>query len=83
MSAVLPRHEVADIINIYREPLEAANKLTAHKKKVFTNLSQCRTEALGYHRDKCDNPDCGHVQVSYNSCRDRHCPKCNGIKREK
>ncbi|NJO90545.1 MAG: IS91 family transposase [Chloroflexia bacterium] len=83
MMAIKPRYEVAEIIDNYRDVLEGAGKLTAHKKKVFTNLSQCRTAALGYHKDKCDNPDCGHIQISYNSCRDRHCPKCNGIKREK
>ncbi len=42
-----------------------------------------RTAALGYHKDKCNNPDCGYGHISFNSCRDRHCPKCNGIKREK
>lgn len=78
-----PEFEVAEIIREHRGALEAKGKLTAHQKKVFTNLSKCRTEALGYHKDKCDNADCGHVHVSYNSCRDRHCPKCNGIKREK
>lgn len=78
-----PEFEVADIIRSHRGVLETKGKLTAHQKKVFTNLSQCRTEALGYHKDKCDNPDCGNIHVSYNSCRDRHCPKCNGIKREK
>ena len=62
---------------------ESSGRLSSHKKKVFTHLSQCRTEALGYHKDKCDNDDCQYVHISYNSCRDRHCPKCNGIKREK
>lgn len=80
---VKPRHEVAHIINAYRGELEAAGKLNQHKKKVFTNLVQCRTEALGYHLDECDNTNCQYTHVSYNSCRDRHCPKCNGIKREK
>lgn len=78
-----PEFEVAEVIRGYRSLLEADGKLSAHQKKVFTNLSQCRTDVLGYHKDKCDNPDCGHIHVSYNSCRDRHCPKCNGIKREK
>ena len=38
---------------------------------------------LGYHHDRCNNPECGHEHYSYNSCRDRHCPKCNGLKKEK
>lgn len=83
MSYVKPVFELADIIREHRAPLEEKGKLSAHQKKVFTNLSQCRTEALGYHKDKCDNLECGHVHISYNSCRDRHCPKCNGVKREK
>lgn len=43
------------------------------------HIVQCRTADLGGHVDKCDR--CGHLRVSYNSCRDRHCPKCQGIKR--
>jgi len=83
MSYTKPLFEVADIIRRYRNLLEEKGRLTAHQKKVLTNLAQCRTAALGYHKDKCDNPHCGFTHVSYNSCRDRHCPKCNGIKREK
>jgi len=83
MSYNKPRFEVADIIRGYRHALEEKGKLTGQQKKVFTNLAQCRTAALGYHKDQCDNPQCRYIHVSYNSCRDRHCPKCNGIKREK
>ena len=39
-------------------------------------IKDCRTIALGGHVDGCDS--CGHVQISYNSCRNRHCPKCQG-----
>lgn len=83
MSYSPAQFEVADIIREHKQYLGETRKFPAQQKKVFTNLSQCRTEALGFHRDKCDNMDCGHVRISYNSCRDRHCPKCNGIKREK
>lgn len=83
MSYTMPQFEVAEIIREHRSPLEGKGKLSAYQKKVFTNLSQCRTEVLGYHKDKCDNMECSHSHISYNSCRDRHCPKCNGIKREK
>lgn len=41
----------------------------------------CRTVALGGHRDECE--DCGHIRISYNSCRNRHCPKCQFLKKEK
>jgi hypothetical protein len=83
MSYSKPAFEVAQVIDQFRHKLVAKGKLPAQQKKVLTNLWQCRTAALGYHKDKCDNPDCSHVRISYNSCRDRHCPKCNGIKREK
>ncbi len=43
-------------------------------------LSECRTAALGAHVDACD--ECGIVKISYNSCRNRHCPKCQGIEKE-
>jgi hypothetical protein len=78
-----PAFEVAQIIDKYRHGLEDRGKLTSHQKKVFTNLQQCRTAALGYHKNKCDNPDCSYEHISFNSCRDRHCPKCNGLRREK
>jgi hypothetical protein len=83
MSYTRPAFEVAHIIGRYRHSLESRGKLNAQHKKVFTNLQKCRTAALGYHKDKCDNPNCGYEHISFNSCRDRHCPKCNGIRREK
>lgn len=83
MSFSKPRFEIADIIQNYRSTLEDKGYLNAHKKRVFTNLVQCRTASLGYHIDMCNNPDCEHIHISFNSCRDRHCPKCNGLKREK
>jgi len=45
------------------------------------NIERCRTEALGGHVDKCD--ECGYIQISYNSCRDRHCPKCQTLSKER
>ncbi len=44
-------------------------------------IEQCRTSALGGHKDKCDT--CGHLEISYNSCRNRHCPKCQFLRKEK
>ncbi len=44
-------------------------------------IEVCRTAALGGHRDQCDN--CGHLAISYNSCRNRHCPKCQTLRKEK
>lgn len=83
MGFTKPRFEVAGVIDGYRYILEQDGRLNGHQKKVFTNLSQCRTQALGYHERKCQDPACGHRHMAYNSCRDRHCPKCNGFKREK
>ena len=71
------RSEVADVLrNTDFEKL----RLTVHHQKTLRSIQQCRTAALGGHVDACD--ECGMVSVSYNSCRNRHCPKCQGHKRE-
>ena len=41
-------------------------------------IENCRTAALGGHVARCENEKCGHTQIAYNSCRNRHCPKCQG-----
>lgn len=72
-----PQFEVAQVLrrtNFYGE------RFTVHQQKTLRALEQCRTAALGGHVDACD--DCGTVHISYNSCRNRHCPKCQGHKRE-
>ena len=53
--------------------------LNVHQQKTLRALAQCRTAALGGHVDACE--DCGTVHISYNSCRNRHCPKCQGHRR--
>lgn len=55
--------------------------LTWPQVKVFSAIERCRTAALGGHRDQCDR--CGHQAISYNSCRNRHCPKCQTNARDK
>jgi hypothetical protein len=45
-------------------------------------VARCRTAAMGGHIDQCNNPECRKVHISYNSCRNRHCPKCQGHLRE-
>ena len=52
-----------------------------HQKKAFAAIRNCRTAALGGHLDRCDQ--CGHTAISYNSCRDRHGPKCQAMARAK
>ena len=50
--------------------------INGQHEKVLTTIMRCRTAALGGHRDRCSS--CGHSAISYNSCRNRHCPKCQG-----
>ena len=56
------------------------NNINSWQIRVLGALKKCRTADLGGHIDACT--DCGVVRISYNSCRNRHCPKCQGIKRE-
>jgi hypothetical protein len=74
---VQPGWEVADII---RGVTTDSFSFSIHQQKTLRALAQCRTAALGGHVDGCD--ECGTVLISYNSCRNRHCPKCQGHKRE-
>jgi predicted Zn-ribbon and HTH transcriptional regulator len=78
-SATRPPLEVADILRAHGEAYATRHTLTAVQVGVLRRLTACRTTALGGHRDACNG--CGYTRVSYNSCRDRHCPKCQGAKR--
>jgi hypothetical protein len=71
--------EVADIFRAHGSWYRAAHPVTPQQAMVLTRLALCRTAALGGHRDHCQR--CGYARISYNSCRDRHCPKCQGHKR--
>jgi hypothetical protein len=75
---VRPTFEVADVIRVHGESLLKLHgaKLSARQHIILRKLAQCRTAALGGHVESCDT--CGHQRISYNSCRDRHCPKCLG-----
>jgi hypothetical protein len=70
--------EVADIFRSAGDAYRAAHAghLSLGQLKVMTAIENCRTAALGGHVEACD--DCGHWRVAYNSCRNRHCPKCQG-----
>ena len=74
-----PQYEVADVLNILGSKLENL-ELNSWQLRTLFALKKCRTSALGGHIDACD--ECGNVSISYNSCRNRHCPKCQGKKRE-
>ena len=71
-----PTLEVADIIRQHGKDFIESNRsrLTWHQRKVLRAIEHCRTAALGGHLDRCSR--CGHRAISYNSCRNRHCPKC-------
>ena len=72
------RFELADIVNLFGEGLIEGGGLTPLQLKVLANIRQCRTAALGGHEEACQS--CGSVRYSYNSCGDRHCPKCHASK---
>ncbi len=72
------RFELADAVNLFCSGLVATTKLSPLQLKVLGKISQCRTAALGGHEEACE--DCGAVRYSYNSCGDRHCPKCQAAK---
>lgn len=73
--------EVQDIFRKYGEAYVKTHKLPLYHIKAISAIESCRTAKLGGHVDKCEA--CGHLRVSYNSCRNRHCPKCQGLAREK
>jgi hypothetical protein len=70
--------EVADIFRAAGSTYRAthAGQLSLHQLKVMSAIEHCRTAALGGHVEACE--DCGHWRIAYNSCRNRHCPKCQG-----
>ena len=78
-----PPLEVADIIRARGNRFIENNRSWLHWKhvKVLHAIARCRTAALGGHRDQC--PQCGYQTISYNSCRNRHCPKCQTAARDK
>ena len=73
--------EVADIFRGYGQQYRDKNLITAQQYKVMKRIEICRTAALGGHVEACDR--CGHTRNAYNSCRDRHCPKCQTMVKEK
>ena len=76
-----PRFELADIVRQYRAGLEQEVHLSPGQRRVLTDIGQCRTAKLGGHLDVC--VACGYEHPSYNSCRNRHCPKCQALAQQK
>lgn len=73
------KYEVADVLEKFW-PQIGELKLNTWQIRALDAIRRCRTAALGGHIDACDG--CGNITISYNSCRNRHCPKCQGEKRE-
>ena len=75
------RLEVADVFRTYGDDFLARweRVVSRPQRKAFDDIRACRTAALGGHLDQCDQ--CGHCSISYNSCRNRSCPKCQGAAR--
>lgn len=71
-----PSLEVADILNRHGEAYLARHRLSRGQLKVIGAIRACRTAALGGHVMRCS--DCDHPTIAYNSCRNRHCPRCQG-----
>ena len=73
-----PRLEVADVFHHHGAAWRKANAghVSLDQLKVMSAIEQCRSAALGGHVERCE--DCGHSRIAYNSCRNRHCPKCQG-----
>lgn len=76
-----PQYEVADVFRKHSHQLVGLTQ-NLWQCRTLQAIADCRTPALGGHIDKCSNPKCGKLHLSYNSCRNRHCPKCQGNKRE-
>jgi predicted Zn-ribbon and HTH transcriptional regulator len=72
--------EVADIFRLYGQNHRQCNTLSYAKIKVMRHIEACRTAKLGGHVEQCNR--CGFQRNAYNSCRDRHCPKCQTLTKE-
>ena len=73
-----PKLEVADVFDRHGADWRKANAghVSLGQLEVMSAIEQCRSAALGGHVERCQ--DCGHTRIAYNSCRNRHCPKCQG-----
>jgi putative transposase/transposase-like zinc-binding protein len=74
-----PQLELADIFGQYGPEYRKKHRLTRQRWRAMRAIELCRTAALGGHVNQCDS--CGYQSISYNSCRNRHCPKCQSLAR--
>ena len=73
-----PPLEVVDIFHLHGEEYKNRHPISPEQRKAMADITRCRTAGLGGHVDTCDQ-DCGFTRISYNSCRNRHCPKCQSL----
>lgn len=78
MEGLRNKFELAQVVHKFGKQLIQKQDLSPQQTKALYNILQCRTSALGGHEEYCDC--CGEIRYSYNSCRDRHCPKCQAAK---
>lgn len=77
ISTTKPRYEVADIFRLYGAEYKNHYPVTFEQEMVMRDIVSCRTAVMGGHVDACNQ--CGGLRISYNSCRNRHCPKCGSL----
>jgi len=75
-----PQVELADIFRLYGDDYRRSHTLSYEQRKAMHHIEICRTAKLGGHVEQCNQ--CGFEQIAYNSCRDRHCPKCQTLTKE-
>ena len=75
-----PHYEIADIFTFYGDQFRKTHAMNDEQRKVMRAIEVCRTAQLGGHTETCNN--CGVTKNSYNSCRNRHCPKCQTMAKE-
>ncbi|HYK56279.1 MAG TPA: transposase, partial [Flavisolibacter sp.] len=76
-----PVHELAEVISRHKGSFTEKHQPLKQHLSVLNALEKCRTSSLGGHVDGCSS--CGHLRISYNSCRNRHCPKCQQTNKER
>lgn len=79
------KQDVGDIFRRYGPAFRKKHEghLSLRHLKAMSALERCRTPEMNAHRYKCDNPECNHIHLAYESCGNRHCPKCQFLKSEK
>jgi len=78
---VKPKHELSEVVHLYGKEFLKKHPQDFQVIKTLDAIARCRTASLGGHQCKCDK--CGYSRYFYNSCRNRHCPKCQTVNRER